>query len=315
MGAYLIRRLLHSIPIFILVTVSVFMLLYLTGDPTLALTGTEGTLDPEQLAYLRHELGFDRPMYVQYATWLGRVVRGDFGRSSLTKRPVITEIKERLPATIQLGLASWLFSIFIAIPVGIIASTRRGSKLDIFTTVTTIGGVAIPSFWLGMMLILLFAVKLRWLPACGFVSLFDNPIQGLSQLVRPAFSQGLHVAAVDMRQTRSAMLRVLAQDYIRTARAKGLAERNVILVHAIKNAALPVITIMGLQIGRLLGGQVVIENLFAIPGMGRLMVNSILYRDFPVVQACVLIVAIAIVLANLATDLLYGYLDPRIRYD
>jgi len=202
----------------------------------------------------------------------------------------------------------------LAIPAGIVASTRRGSKLDIFTTVLTIGGVAIPGFWLGILLILFFCVMLGWLPTYGFVNFLDDPWECVRHLVLPAFSMGLAGAALNMRQTRSAMLEVLAQDYIRTARAKGLRERRVIWVHALKNALLPVVTLMGLQIGRLFGGTVVIETLFAIPGMRRLMVDSIFLRDFPVVQACVLIVALAVLFANLGTDLIYAYLDPRIRY-
>jgi peptide/nickel transport system permease protein len=186
--------------------------------------------------------------------------------------------------------------------------------MDLMATVATMAGVAIPSFWLGIMLILLFSVQVRWLPVFGFVSFFSNPVEGFRHLVLPAFSLGLGAAALNMRQTRSAMLEVLSQDYIRTARAKGLHERTVVWRHAFRNASLPVVTLMGLQIGRLLGGAVIIERLFGIPGMGRLMVDSIFFADFPVVQACVLIIALCVVLANLATDLLYAYLDPRIRY-
>jgi len=314
MQAYVIRRLLQALPVTILVTLMVFMLLHLTGDPVHLMMASGEALTPEQREALRKELGLDKPILVQYGVWLGKVVQGDFGRSLKTQRLVIDELKVRLPVTAELGIISWIFSVVIALPAGVVSAVRRGSRIDILTTVLTMAGVAIPGFWLGIMLILLFSVQLNWLPAFGFVSHFTNPIDGFRHLVLPAFSLGLGAAALNMRQTRSAMLEVLTQDYIRTARAKGLHERVVIWVHAFKNASLPVVTLMGLQIGRLLGGAVIIERLFAVPGMGRLMVDSIFFADFPVVQACVLIVALCVVLANLATDLLYAYLDPRIRY-
>lgn len=302
------------VPVVILVTTVVFCLIILTGDPVRAIVGVGETLTPKQIEIIRHELGLDRPIPVQYVAWLGKVLQGDLGRSNVNGRLVTEELKTRLPVTLQLGIAAWLFSVLIAIPAGIISAVRRGSKLDTFATVITIGGVAVPSFWLGIMLILLFGVTLGWLPTFGFVNIWDNPIESLQRLVLPAFSMGLLLAALNMRQTRSAMLEVLAQDYIRTARAKGLRELTVIWVHALKNALLPVVTLMGLQIGRLFSGAVIIEMLFAIPGMGRLLVYSIFLHDFPVVQACVLIIALAVLFANLATDLLYAYLDPRIRY-
>ncbi len=313
MGGYVARRLLQMIPVVILVTILVFLLLHLTGDPIQLMIGGGESLDPQQIEALRKEYGFDRPLPVQYVDWLGKVVRGDLGRSNKTQRPIVDELKDRLPVTLELGLFSWLFSIIIAIPAGILSATRRGTAADVTATVLTIAGVAIPGFWLGMMLILLFAVELRWLPPFGWVSFIGNPAEGWKYVLLPAFSLGLGVAAMNMRQMRSSMLEVLVQDYIRTARAKGLKERNVIWVHALKNASLPVVTLMGLQIGRIAGGAVVIETMFALPGMGRYMVTSILAADFPVVQACVLIVSVAVLFANLATDIVYGYLDPRIR--
>lgn len=313
MQAYVIRRLLEMIPVLILVTMLTFtLLLLLPGDPVEAMFEVGSNPTPEMMATMRHKLGLDRPIPVQYGMWLGRLLRGDLGRSTMTHIKVTEELKARLPVTLQLGVVAWFFSIIIAIPAGVISAVYRGKKLDILATVITIGGVAVPSFWLGMMLIILFGVKLGWFPVFGFVSLFDNPIEGLKHLVMPAFSLGVFAAAINMRQMRSAMLEVLALDYIRTARAKGLRERIVIWTHALKNALLPVVTIMGVQIGRLFGGSVVIETLFAVPGMGRLMVSSILDRDFPVVQACILIIALAVLLSNLATDLIYGYIDPRI---
>jgi len=302
------------IPVLIMVTMSVFFLLQLTGDPIRMFISTGVDLDAEQIEVLRHELGLDRSLPVQYGMWLGRALQGDLGRSTHTGRLVTDELKARLPVTFQLGIISWIISGIIAIPLGIIAAVYRGSKLDMFATVTAISGVAVPSFWLGIMLILLFSVALRWLPPCGWVNLWDNPIESLRYMAMPVLSLSLAGAALNMRQTRSAMLEVLMQDYIRTARAKGLSERTVIWLHAFKNACLPVVTQMGLQVGRLFGGVVIIETVFMIPGMGRMMVTAIFGRDFLLVQGGVLIIALFIVFANLVTDLLYAYLDPRIRY-
>ena len=315
MRAYIVKRLLQMIPVVILVTMMVYsLILLMPGDPITAMIGRGEVLDEEQIEILRHKLGLDKPIPIQYAMWVSRAVRGDFGRSTLTQRRVIDEIKVRLPVTLEVGFFAMLFSALIAIPVGIISSTRRGSKLDIASTVLTISGVAMPEFFLGIILILVFGVTLGWLPTNGFVSVFKDPIEGFRHLCLPIFSLSLVIAATNMRQTRSAMLEVLVQDYVRTARAKGLAERIVIWIHALRNALLPVVTLMGLQIGRIFGGAVIIETLFAIPGMGRLIVGSILLRDFPVVQASILIVICTVLLANLLTDLLYAYLDPRIRY-
>ena len=315
MWPYVVKRLLQMVPVLLLVTFMVFsMLLLIPGDPVRAIVGSGEALDKEQLEALRHELNLDKPIPVQYFIWLSRAVQGDFGRSNQTKKPVLVEIKNRLPVTIQLGLAAFLLSIVIALPAGIISAVRRGSRLDFAATVLSMGGVAMPGFWLGILLILLFGVTLHWLPTNGFVSLVDQPFTGLKHLILPAISLGVTGTALNMRQIRSSMLEVLAQDSVRTARAKGLAERSVIWVHALKNALLPVVTITALQIGRLLGGAVVIETLFALPGMGRLMVNAVFLRDIPVVQTSVLLVAAAVLLSNLIADLIYAWLDPRIRY-
>jgi len=303
------------VPVLVMVTFFVYaLLLLMPGDPVRALIGHGEALDPEQIEIIRHEMGLDKPIVVQYGAWLSRVVQGDFGRSHAAKLRVSEILRDRIPVTVQLGIAAWIWSLLIAIPAGIISAIRRGSKLDIAATVISIGGVALPSFWLGIVLILVFGVLLGWLPTHGFVNLWDDPIEFLRHLVLPAFCGGLAGAGLTMRQTRSAMLEVMAQDYIRTARAKGLKERTVIWVHALKNALLPVVTLMGLSIGRLMGGTVVIETLFGIPGVGRQMVSSITARDFPVVQAITLIVCLTVMVANLLTDLVYAYLDPRIRY-
>lgn len=315
MRNYILKRILQMIPVLLVVTALVFsLLLLIPGDPVRAIIGVGEALDEEQMEAMRIRLGLDKPIPVQYVIWLGKAVRGNFGQSNHTNQDVMYEIKNRLPVTIQLGLAAWMISIIIAIPAGIISAMKRGTKTDFVATVLSMGGVAIPGFWLGIMLILFFGVVLNWLPTHGFVSLFENPIEGIRHLILPAVSLGLAGAALNMRQTRSAMLEVLAQDYVRTARAKGLREGRVIWVHALKNSMLPVVTIIGLQIGRLFGGAVIIETMFAIPGMGRLMVDSIFRKDFPIVQATVLIVAVTVLVANLITDIIYAYLDPRIHY-
>lgn len=302
------------LPTVLLVTLLVFFMLRLSGDPIAALLGGGEVLDEEQRELMIKEYGLDRPLIVQYGTWLSKIIRGDLGRSNRTQRPVIDEITARLPVTLELGLFSWLLSIIVAIPAGILSATRRGSVADVTVTVFTMGSLAIPGFWLGIVLILLFALKIQWFSPFGFVSVFENPIEGFKSQILPVISLGLGAAATNMRQMRSSMLEVLTQDYIRTARAKGLKERNVIWLHAFKNASLPIITIAAIQIGRLAGGAVVIETLFAVPGIGRLMVSSILASDYPTVQGCILLVAFAVLLSNLCADMLYAYADPRIRY-
>jgi peptide/nickel transport system permease protein len=314
MGAYIVRRVLQIVPVVLLVTIFVFLMLHLSGDPITLLSGGGEALDQQQIAALRARYNLDRPLVMQYFLWLGKVFHGDLGTSIVTQQPVTYELKYRIPVTLELGFFAWLFSLVIAIPAGVLSATRRGSVADATATVLTIGGLAIPGFWLGIMLIFLFSVHWRLLPVFGFVSIFHNPIEGIKSQILPIIALGLGAAALNMRQMRSAMLEVLAQDYIRTARAKGLRERSVIWRHAFKNSVLPVVTIMGLQVGRIIGGAVVVENIFAISGVGRLMVQSILNRDFPVVQAIVLLVSIAVLLSNLLTDLLYAYIDPRIRY-
>ena len=314
MGSYIVRRILQMIPVVVLVTIFVFLMLHLSGDPITLLSGGGEALDQQQIAAIRAQYNLDRPLPLQYFIWLGKVFRGDLGTSIVTQQPVAYELKSRIPVTLELGLFAWLFSLVIAIPAGVLSATRRGSLEDTTATVLTIGGLAIPGFWLGIMLIFLFSVHWRLLPPFGFVSVFHNPIEGIKSQILPVIALGLGGAALNMRQMRSAMLEVLAQDYIRTARAKGLKERKVIWLHAFRNSILPVVTIMGLQIGRIIGGAVVVENIFAISGVGRLMVQSILTRDFAVVQAIVLFISVTVLISNLLTDLLYAYIDPRIRY-
>ena len=316
MGQYIVRRLLQMIPVLLMVTMLIYgLMLAIPGDPARALVGPGESLDEEQLELIRKEHNLDKPMIVQYGLWLGKALTGDLGRSTQNQRPVGEELKTRAAVTLQFGVVAWIFAVLIAVPAGIVSAVYRGQAVDYFATVASITGVAIPDFWLGVMSILLFGVILGWLPPQGYVNIFDDPVEGLRHMVLPAFALGITSCALIMRQSRSAMLDVLAQDYVRTARAKGLLGYKVIWVHALRNALLPVVTIFGLQTGRIFSGAVVIETLFGIPGMGQFMVQAIFARDFMAVQGAVLVMALAVLIANLATDLLYAWLDPRIRYD
>ncbi|MBI3953856.1 MAG: ABC transporter permease [Chloroflexi bacterium] len=314
MQRYILRRLLQLVPVLLLVTVATFaLILLLPGDPAQAYLG-ETTVSETELEQVRHELGLDRAIPVQYGLWLWRILQGDFGRSIYSNEPVLSTIARRLPVTLQLGVAAYAIAVAIGLTAGVVSAVRRNSMADVGATVFSMLGVAIPNYWLGILLIFAFTLALRWLPASGFVSVFEDPMGALRHMALPAFALGTSAAAVNMRQTRSAVLEVLAQDYVVTARAKGLRERRVIWVHVLKNALLPVVTVMGLQISHLISGTVIVETMFAIPGMGRLTVFSIFQRDFLVVQGVVLMVALSVVLTNLVTDLLYAVLDPRIKY-
>jgi peptide/nickel transport system permease protein len=264
---------------------------------------------------VRREYNLDKPLPVQYVLWLAKAASGDLGRSTTSQRRVGEEVAMRAGITFQLGLFAWLIGACIAIPAGIVSAVHRGRWPDMLATMGAVGAVALPGFWLGIMMILLFGVTLGWLPTRGYVPLGVDPLESLRHMLLPAVALGITSSAVVMRQMRSALLEVLAQDYIRTARAKGLARWATVLGHALRNAMLPVITVMGLEIGRIFAGSVVIETLFGIPGMGRLMVQAVFTRDFPVVQGCVLVMATAVLVINFATDILYAVLDSRIRYD
>ena len=284
------------------------------GDAVLATLPPGTQLTQEQYQTRRHQLGLDKPVPVQYAIWLGGVVKGNFGDSTQSRRPVADELKQRLPVTLQVGLFALIFSLLIAIPAGVASAVWRNSKVDRVVTFVSVAGLAIPDFWLALMLILLFSLKLKWLDPVGYASILSDPVTALRLAIMPTFVLGWGVAAVIARQTRSSMLEVLHQDYVRTARAKGLHESRVIWLHALRNAMLPVITIIGLIFGRILAGAVIVETVFAIPGMGRLLVDSINFRDFRTVQAIVVIIALTVVAANLVTDVAYTWLDPRIHY-
>ena len=308
------RRLLATIPLLFLVSLVVFALVHaLPGDPAVLFLGEEA--DPETLARFRVRLGLDRPLVAQYAAWLGRALRGDLGRSLRTNQPVAEAILERLPVTLELLVAALSVSLAIAIPMGIVSAVKRNSGVDLVSTVFALVGFAMPGFWLGIILIYVFALLLRWLPPSGWVPLPASVPQNLLSLVLPAFTLGTALAALVTRQLRSGMLEVLRQDYVRTAQAKGLSERQVVGKHALKNALISVVTVVGLQLGGLLGNTIITETLFALPGVGRLMIDSIFSRDFFVVQGVILVTATAYVLINLGVDMLYVFIDPRIRYE
>ncbi len=316
MQRYILRRLAQLIPSLLLITFLVFALMHaIPGDPARMMLGAGEQLDAKQLEIVRREDNLDKPLPVQYVLWLAKAASGDLGRSTTSQRRVGEEVAMRAGITFQLGLFAWLIGICIAIPAGIVSAVHRGRWPDMLATMGAVGAVALPGFWLGIMMILLFGVTLGWLPTRGYVPLAVDPLESLRHMLLPAIALGITSSALVTRQMRSALLEVLAQDYIRTARAKGLARWAIVIGHALRNAMLPVITVMGLEIGRIFAGSVVIETLFGIPGMGRLMVQAVFTRDFPVVQGCVLVMATAVLVINFATDILYAVLDPRIRYD
>jgi peptide/nickel transport system permease protein len=312
MTRYIVHRLLATIPVLFLVSVVVFSLINLVpGDPALVMAGAEA--GKETVEALRKQMGLDRPMIVRYLLWLGRVVRGDLGKSVRDGRPVIDILLMKLPVTLQLAAVALTVAWAIAIPAGLLAAWKRRTPLDYAATTLALAGVSIPNFWLGIMLIYLFAVNLRWLPPSGYVEPWVDPVRNFKLLIMPATVLGTALAALVMRLLRSSLLEVLGTEFIRTAHAKGLPERVVLLGHALKNAMIPVVTVMGLQLAGLLGGAVITETIFAVPGIGRLAVESIFTRDYPMVQGVVLVSALAVVLVNFAVDILYSILDPRIR--
>lgn len=313
MSSFLVRRLLLMVPVAFLVTVIVFVLLRLSpGDPVLVYAGEEH--DPKTLAEIRQQLGLDQPLPVQYVAWLEHAAHGDLGRSIRTQQPVLEAVRERLPATLELGFAALLISVSVAFVVGTLAAVYRGSAFDFLATGFTLAGVSLPNFFLGLLLILIFGLVLRVFPPGGFTALADDPLDNLRHLVLPAVTLATASLAVNLRQVRSSLLDVLGQDYVRTARAKGLAERAVVIRHALRTALIPVVTIIGLQVGAIIEGAFITETIFFWPGIGRLAVDSIDGRDYPVVQAVVLISAFAYMLSTLLVDLLYAWLDPRISY-
>jgi len=314
MGRYIIVRLIGLLPVLILVALLTFMLIYFTpGDPASVMLGTEAT--PERVADLRAQLGLDKPFLEQFKDWTIRVLHGDLGKSYFLNRPVSVSILERLPATFTLAITSLILAIIIGVPLGIMAAVKQGSILDGIIMTFAITGISIPRFWLGLLMIILFSVILRWLPSGGYVPLSENFLQGLRRLIMPAMSLGFAQAALIARMTRSSMLEVIRQDYITTARAKGLKEYTVITKHVFMNITTNLITIVGLSFGVLLGGAVIVETVFVYPGVGRLVVQAVQNRDYPLIQGILLIIASSYVIVNLLTDLLYPIFDPRMRKD
>jgi peptide/nickel transport system permease protein len=313
-GRYILRRLIGMVPVLLIVSMICFGLLYvLPGDPAVAILGENGGNQQTYLA-LRHDLGLDQPLYAQYLTWLGRVVQGDLGHSIRTNETVSALLLQRVPISLYLGTAGLLVGLALGLSVAIASALRPGSRLDSVGTLLAMGGVAIPSFWQALLLVYFFAVVLRWVPPSGFTSPFVDPWLSVRMLVLPALVLGTHSAAVIMRQGRSALMEVLEQDYITTARSKGLGDGSVVASHALKNAMIPIVTVIGLQVGTLVSGAAITETVFAIPGVGRAAVDAIFFRDYPVLQGAVLILTLAVLIANLLTDVAYAYLDPRIRY-
>jgi peptide/nickel transport system permease protein len=313
MQAYIARRLLTMVPIIILVGTIVFLLVHLTpGDPAVIMLGPDAPDDA--VAALRQDLGLDAPFYAQWARWLRRAAVGDLGTSIFFGIPVTTAIRQHLAPTLYLSLLAVLFAIGIGVPAGILSAVRRGSLLDQTVTLVAFLGVSVPEFWLALNLVLLFAVRLGMLPVAGYTSPLVDPAAGLRYLALPAFTMGFVQSALIARMTRTAMLEVVAQDYIRTARAKGLSFRRVTMGHAFPNALITVITVVGIIFSVMMGGNVIAETIFTIPGVGQLLITSVLRRDYPVIQGIVLIVATAYVLINLLVDVVYTVVDPRIRY-
>ncbi|HBY99109.1 MAG TPA: hypothetical protein DEP84_35055 [Chloroflexi bacterium] len=314
MVKYVTRRLLLLIPLLLAVSLVTFVLIQLVpGDPVAAQYGVDPEgMDPRRIQEIRQELGLNDPLPVQYVRYLGRVLHGDLGRSISTKRPVGPDIFQRFPATMELAIASMIVVVLISIPLGIISAQKRGSWLDNLAMTASLFGVSMPSFWVGVMLILLFALKLGWLPSVGRGT---GVVGTVKSLILPALTLGTGLAGLVTRITRSSMLEVLSQDYMRTAHAKGLSYRAVLVRHGLPNALIPVVTVLGVQFASLLSGAVIVETIFAWPGIGRFAVDAIWRRDYPVIMGTVLVFATIFVLANLAVDILYVFLDPRIRYD
>jgi len=307
------RRLLAAIPTLLVVTLLVFSLVrLLPGDPARLQLGEEAT--PQAIAELRHQMGLDRPVAAQYAAWLGDLGRLNLGRSLQDNTSVSGLIAQKLPTTFELSLLSLVVALLLAVPAGIVSALRPGSWVDRLVTLLALSGISLPSFFLGILLVYLFSVNLAWIPASGYVGLNENPGLNLKLMLLPAITLGVGSGAVLTRFLRSSLLEVLNQDYVRTARAKGIAERLVIVKHALRNALIPVITVLGLQLGGLLGGAVVTEQIFSVPGFGRLLVDAVFTRDLPVIQGMVLTSAALVFLVSFLIDLAYGAIDPRVRY-
>jgi peptide/nickel transport system permease protein len=307
MQRYIIRRLLLAVPVLLGVSIAVFSMMHLIpGDPALAMLRGQPQVTDADVFRVREDLGLNDPVPVQYIKYLSRVVQGDFGRSVQTKRPVLMDIAAQAPSTLQLALTAVVLAVTLGVVLGVVSALRQNSWVDTLAMLTALFGVSMPSFWFGLILIFVFSLKLGWLPATGQ--------GGLERLILPAVALGMDFSAVTARMVRANLLEVLVTDYVRTARAKGVAQNMVVIRHALRNAMIPAITIVGLQLGTLLGGAVVVETVFARQGIGRLLVTAIMAKDFPVVQGVVLLAAAVYLLLNLLIDLTYAFFDPRIRY-
>ncbi len=315
MGKYVLRRLFLVFPTLVGVTILVFLLVrLLPGDVVQQISGETAQIDEARRLEVRQELGLDKPVFQQYFIWMSHVVKGDLGESLQTKVPVLNELKNRLPVTFELGLLALFLSLCVSLPIGILAAVRQDSIVDYVARSGAIAFISIPSFWIGTLVMVLPSKWWGWAPPITYHDLWVDPVQNLYMMIIPAAILGMLLSGTVMRMTRAQMLEVLRQDYVRTARAKGLRGRTIIGRHAVRNAFIPVVTIIGLQIPLLVGGTVILETIFGIPGMGRYLLFSISTLDYPVVQAVNLIVASVVILSNLGVDLTYAYLDPRIRY-
>jgi peptide/nickel transport system permease protein len=315
--SYIIRRLVQLVVVLIIVSVLVFVgMRALPGDPILLLVtrDQQGQLTQEQIDQLRHEAGLDRNIAVQYFSWIGGVLTGDMGKSILYKTPVSSQIVRRLPITLHIGLLGWIIGTILGIPAGILCAVKRGKWVDTLVTSLANAGTTVPVFWLALILVYVFALLLGWLPVQGYTSPFEDFWLNLRQIIMPVMCLALFPMAGTCRQTRSAMLSVLRQDYIRTAWSKGLKQRAVILRHALKNGLIPVVTLSGMSLGQIVGGAVFEETVFNIPGIGRLATTAVSNQDFPYIQGIALVVAFVVLVVNLLVDISYGWLDPRIRY-
>jgi peptide/nickel transport system permease protein len=309
---YIAQRILLTIPVIVGMSILVFLLLRLVpGDPAMVILGLRAT--PENLEIIRRELGLDQPIHLQYLLWAGNILQGDLGKDYRSHELVTTLLKQRLPVTLELTLMAMALSLLASVPLGVLAAARQGGRIDLTALSLGLVGISVPDFWLGILFILTLSLRLGLFPSSGFVPLLEDPLENLRSLFLPALTLAIGLSAELVRMTRSAVLDVLNRDFVRFLRAKGLKERLVIYKHVLRNASIPIVTIIGMQFGYLLGGAVIVEELFSVPGVGRLIVSATLERNYPVVQAAVLVVALLFILVNLATDLLYAVLNPKIR--
>jgi len=314
MKTYVLKRVLQVFPVLLLIAVIVFFLLrMIPGDPAAIYVGPEA--EPGVVESIRQEMGLDQPVYVQFFIWISRVMRGDFGTSIFYHMDVVQLILQRLPVTLILGFLSTVFALLLAVPAGILAAVNQNNYKDYLFTLLAVLGISMPGFWLALMMIIFFSVKLGWFPATGYVSPFEHFLEGMHFFVLPCISHALLASAIIARMTRSTMLEVLRQDYITTARGKGLPKVWVVAKHALKNSFAPTLTVIGFQLGNILGGAVITETIFSLPGIGQLVFTAIGQRDYPIIQGCILLTACGFVIINLIVDLLYSYFDPRIVYE